>query len=424
MPFFPCAHAGNPSWQHTVKQVVVQLNAQMSMQKLEDVPCLGVAYISECFADVAGEMVAMLSQALPQVQHWVGCAGHSVLAGDLDYGSSGALAVMLTFVPAHSYQVFAGLSPQMAQHFAPHYVLVHGDAVTGSAQQHLQDLSHQLQCQRMVGGISDLQTQHVQWAWGSGRAGTMPASIGGGGVQFGGLSGVAFSQGVDCLAVGMQACKPQGSSYTITKTDGPVVLELDGREALDVLSQSVDWGSDPTQQAQDSEQAIGDRLQQALVAISPPHTDIHSHCVAPQARVVRVTGVDWQRRGIALHGGAMQGSALTLCQHDEQAARADLRRACAQVWDALTSEITPGENAGQPAAAVGRSISGAIYIRNHARQHRPRVPQLDAELELIRHALGPVPLLGFTSSYEVDGAQLHHLSAQLLVFTQPLRAFT
>jgi hypothetical protein len=49
---------------------------------------------------------------------------------------------------------------------------------------------------------------------------------------------------------------------------------------------------------------------------------------------------------------------------------------------------------------------------------------VDAELQLIRHALGPVPLLGFTSTYEVDGTALQQMSAQLLVFTQPLQALT
>ena len=51
-----------------------------------------------------------------------------------------------------------------------------------------------------------------------------------------------------------------------------------------------------------------------------------------------------------------------------------------------------------------------------------RMPQADAELQLIRQVLGPIPLLGWTTSCEIDAGQLQHLSAQLLVFTQPLQA--
>ncbi len=415
MPFFPCAHASNSSWKLALKQVEVQLSAQISMQKLDDQPCLGLVYISQNYADAAAEMVVHLSKAFPQVRDWVGCAGYSVLAGDLDYGHAGALAVMLTYVPAHSYQVFSGQAPQLRQNFAAHFALVHGEASPSLAPQQLDLLRSKLSCQHLVGGVSDLQAQHVQWALGSGHASHVqhiPASIGGGGMQMGGLSGVVFEQGVDCMFVGMQACKPQGSRYAITKidADGQVVLELDGRDALDVLA---------CEQLQRSVQTLGD----SLVAISPADVDIYSDCVPPQAQVIRVSGVDQQRRGIVLNGKTREGCALSLCEPDAQATRSDVRRACAQVWDALTSEPPAVERDSASPAVIGRSISGAIYIRNRARQPVPNEPQLDVELELIRHTLGPVPLMGFTSTYEVDGPHLQHLSAQLLVFTQPMHSF-
>ena len=101
MPFFPCAHAGHAVWQQAVQQVVVQLHAQISMQKLQAECPLGVIYVSACYASHAREIVAMLSQALPQVQDWVGCAAHTVLAGDMDYGQTGAVAVMLPRLQTH-----------------------------------------------------------------------------------------------------------------------------------------------------------------------------------------------------------------------------------------------------------------------------------------------------------------------------------
>lgn len=109
MPFFPCAHAGHPLWPHAVRQVVVQLGAQISMQNLKAPANLGLVYLSASYAEHASDIVGMLSKALPEVQHWVGCAAHSVLAGDMDYGHAGAIAVMLPYLQAQDYQVFQTL---------------------------------------------------------------------------------------------------------------------------------------------------------------------------------------------------------------------------------------------------------------------------------------------------------------------------
>lgn len=423
MPFFPCAHAGHPLWQHAVKQVIVQLHAQVSMQQLDGQPCLGVVYISAAYAQKAGDIVAMLSKALPDVQHWVGCAGHSVLAGDMDYGHTGALAVMLPYLDAQDYHVFSGLAPWSQPAFAAHSALVHGDASSPYVAQQVQAFRKQMHSPAFVGALCDLQEQHTQWAWGGKAAGNMPLSIGGGGVQIGGLSGVAFAQHVDCLAVGMQGCKPMGKAYIITRADGDVVLELDGKPALDVFFTDVHWG-DVLAQSNPSADAVWQKIQNTWMAMTPPGSYISSACLATDSRVLGVVGIDPLRQGIVLDGLAVEGRSLMQCQHDEHAARADMRRACAELWESLTTSTAHADPEGDSAAPAGRSICGAIYIRSQRRQALLRTPQVDAELQLIRHALGPVPLLGFSSSCEIDGGELQHLSAQLLVFTQPLQSLS
>lgn len=144
--------------------------------------------------------------------------------------------------------------------------------------------------------------------------------------------------------------------------------------------------------------------------------------MALAAHVLSVVGIDPLRQAVFVEGLPQPGQTVTLCQADEQVARAEVRRACAEIGDWLAPEPAPAQD-GQ-AAAIGRSICGAIYIRSALRHPVPRSAQVDAELQLIRHALGPVPLLGFTSTYEVDGTALQQMSAQLLVFTQPLQALT
>jgi small ligand-binding sensory domain FIST len=419
MPFFPCAHAAHPLWQHAVKQVIVQLQAQVSMQHLDDQPCLAVVYISAPYAGKASDIVAMLSKALPQVQHWVGCAGHSVLAGDMDYGHAGALAVMLPYLAAQHYQVFSSLAPRSPGPVAAHTVLIHGDASSPHKALQVQKLHQQWLGAVCIGALCDLQDQHAQWAWGGQPPGAMPMSIGGGGVQVGGLSGVVFADAAEALSVGMQGCKPLGAAYVMTRVDGDVVLELDGKPALEVFFSDVQWG-DVLAQRHPNADALWQKIQSTWMAMTPPGSYVSGPCLPSDARVLKVVGIDLLRQGIVLNGLPVLGRSLMQCQWDEQAARTDIRRACAQLWESLTTSVAHASPASDSAVPMGRSICGAIYIRNQQRHKIARTPEVDAELQLIRHALGPVPLLGFSASCEIEGGELQHLSAQLLVFTQPL----
>lgn len=420
-PFFPCAHAAHPLWPHAVKQVIVQLQAQVGMQNLQTRTRLGMVYVSAAYAPHAHDILTKLSQAFPAVEHWVGSAAHAVLAGDMDYGHCAAIAVMLPCLQVQDYQVFSGVTPWHNTAFEPHAALVHGDAFAKDVPQQIQALRQKMPSVAMVGGLSDLHHQHAQWSWGRRAAGGMPDSIGGGGVQVGGFSGVVFSAQAACMAVGMQGCKAQGVAHTITRVDGDVVLELDGRPALEVLFGHMDWATMLAQRHPDVDEAWR-QVHQTMVAMTPAAAYQHGVCLSADARVMRVVGIDPLRQGVVLDGRPLEGGALVTCQKDEHAMRADMRRACAEVWESMTAAVAHDQPELTAEAPHGRSICGAIYIRNVERCRMPRSPQVDAELQWIRHALGPVPLLGFTSSHEIHAGELQHLSAQLLVFTQPLQA--
>lgn len=422
MPFFPCAHAGHAQWQFATKQVVVQLRAQICMQQLDPSPPLGLVYLSQSYTGNAAAIFAMLADALPDVQHWVGCAAASVLGGDMDYGETGALAVLLPCVAGADYQVFSGVAP-LQSGFAPSVAsmaLVHGEATQTSLETQLSALQAAMPGGKLVGGVSALAHAQAQVVRGDELRSLMPPSIGGGGVQRGGVSGVLFGPSVQMLAVSMQGCKPLGNSLTATHVEGDVLLQLDGRAALDVLLERLSLGPAMASPQADAASIWG-RVQQTMVAISPQAMPTAGKCIEPQSRVQPIAGLDPLRRALVLRAPLQQGHAITLCQRDEQAVRADIRRACAEIGEALTSEVAWGGDAGPETQPHGFCIAGAIYVRSQHRQALPRKPQVDAELQLIRHALGPVPLLGFTSACEVEGEVLQHLSAQLIVFLQPLQ---
>jgi small ligand-binding sensory domain FIST len=102
---------------------------------------------------------------------------------------------------------------------------------------------------------------------------------------------------------------------------------------------------------------------------------------------------------------------LGFCQRHVEAARRDLVRICAEIRE---------EAAGDEEAGVApRQIAGALYVsctgRGGAYFGGP-----SAELQIVRHALGDVPLVGFFAAGEIAGRHLYGYTGVLTVFlTEP-----
>ena len=67
-------------------------------------------------------------------------------------------------------------------------------------------------------------------------------------------------------------------------------------------------------------------------------------------------------------------------------------------------------------AAQGRTIRGAIYVSCSGRGG-PHFGGPSAELQIVRHALGDVPLVGFFAGGEIAHQQLYGYTGVLTVFT-------
>jgi small ligand-binding sensory domain FIST len=65
-----------------------------------------------------------------------------------------------------------------------------------------------------------------------------------------------------------------------------------------------------------------------------------------------------------------------------------------------------------------RRIAGAVYVSCTGRGG-PHFGAPSAELQVIRHALGEVPLVGFFAAGEIAGQQLYGYTGVLTVFTTP-----
>ena len=114
---------------------------------------------------------------------------------------------------------------------------------------------------------------------------------------------------------------------------------------------------------------------------------------------------------------------LAFCERNAVAARADLVRVCAEIREELepeevTLEIASALSAPEAESAPhpARRIAGAIYV-SCAGRGGPHFGAPSAELQIVRRALGDVPLVGFFAGGEIARHHLYGYTGVLTVFT-------
>ena len=139
--------------------------------------------------------------------------------------------------------------------------------------------------------------------------------------------------------------------------------------------------------------------------------------------VRHIIGLDPARHGVALAELAEPGMQLAFCQRNVQAARADLMRICAEIREELEPEeltlevaSAPGRVRAEAAPHPARRIAGAVYVSCSGRGG-PHFGGPSAELQIVRRALGDVPLVGFFAGGEIARHHLYGYTGVLTVFT-------
>ena len=113
---------------------------------------------------------------------------------------------------------------------------------------------------------------------------------------------------------------------------------------------------------------------------------------------------------------------LTFCQRNAAAARADLTRICAEVRESLEPEEMTADLAGALRDDTGlhphpaRRMAGAVYV-SCAGRGGPHFGGPSAEMQIVRRALGDVPLVGFFAGGEIAHQDLYGYTGVLTVFT-------
>jgi small ligand-binding sensory domain FIST len=411
MKLFPCGHATHPDAHMAAALVLAQLRAQMARPEYASAPTLGLLYITDRCAAQAAALLTLLRTELPQVHDWVGATGIGVCASGAEYWDEPALAVMLCDLAPSQYRVFSGLSP-LPPDWGAHSALVHADPHTPELSELLADLATRTRSQQLFGGLVASRQEAVQFAVHAGQTGDTQGAF------TGGLSGVAWAADVPLLGRLTQGCQPVGPAHRLGRVDDLVALELDGEPALDVLQRDLDISLAAPQRAVQV-------VRQTLVGLSRPGQGVVGLAgeLQTDVRVRHIIGLDPMRQGVALAEPLQTGMELVFCRRDPPSARADLMRICAELREALEPDSLSLDVAMQSAQAAalgqpqaGRRIAGAVYVSCTGRGGG-HFGGPSAEMQIIRHALGEVPLVGFYAAGEIAGQQLYGYTGVLTVFT-------
>jgi small ligand-binding sensory domain FIST len=422
MKLFPFGHATHPQWPMAAGLVLAQLRAQMALPDYASGPTLGLLYITDHYAPFAEEILDHLGAELPEVTDWSGTVGVGIASSNVEYFDEPALAVMLCALPADQYRVFSGVAPLgvgEGMGFEPYTALVHADANTPDVAELIAEMAGRTATGYLFGGLASSRGESVQFAVGGN--GNIKGHGAASGVFRGGLSGVAFGEDVALISRVTQGCQPITAQRLVTAAEGNVVTELDGKPALDTLLADTGISLDQPQEAMATLRSTLVGLTGADEAGVNDLADRAGH-FGTDVVVRHIIGLDPGRRGVAIADHVEAGMRLAFCRRDVQAARADLMRVCAEIREELEPEELPLPVAAalaapeaQAAPNVARRVAGAVYV-SCAGRGGPHFGGPSAELQIVRRALGDVPLVGFFAGGEIARHHLYGYTGVLTVF--------
>jgi small ligand-binding sensory domain FIST len=316
---------------------------------------LGFVYFTDALVEHSKEILEEL-RARTGVNDWIGTVGTGVIATGTEYQDEPAMAAMVA--DFDSFSVFSGRAPLKGTDVA-HFAVVHADPAAPDVAGLVSDMSSKIATGYLVGGISSSRSRTVQIA---------------NEVLSGGLSGAVLGADVAVATRLTQGCTPFPGRFRITQCEENIIAALDGRPALDVLLE-----------------AVGGEKAALLVGLPVPGSDTGDYTAR------NLIGIDPKNKLIAIGDMVEPGMDILFCKRDARAARADLTRILRDM------------------KAAAPEPRGALYFSCVARGEH-MFGSRGAELDLIKQALGEVPLVGFFCNGEISRDRLYGYTGVLTVF--------
>ena len=325
---FKSAHAAASDWQSALDTCLASLDPVPGHANL------GFVYLTDAMAE---NMEALLERCRADtgIEHWVGTVGMGVCATGIEYYDRPALSVLVGSFPEDSFQVFepliSGVNAFESEHGSwlrqhdPYFGVVHGDPRNTEVPDLVDQLSQSMGSGFLVGGLASSRSRYAQIA---------------DSVTQGGLSGVLFSPEVAVSTRLTQGCSPIGARHQVTSAEENLVIELDGRPALDVLKEDVGEVL-----ARDLRKVAG----YIFVGLPVEGADTGDYLVR------NLIGLDPTNGIIAIGDYLSVGSSMMFCRRDGRSAVDDLRRMLAELK--ATLKEPPGVGFIAPASVAGSIFS-------------------------------------------------------------------
>lgn len=360
---FTLAHARDEHWGLAAKACLDGIAAAAPTANL------GMLYATEAFAADLPSILTFLRETT-HIRTWVGATVPGLMCGEHEIREGGGLAVMVGHLPEHAFRCFAGLHPADLAELDGTLAVVHGDARNPALDPLIRAAAERMDF--LVGGLVS--------------ASGVPAQIADNPVSSG-LSGLVLSDQIQVMTGLTQGCSPMGGRHVVTKSWEGVIMELDGRPALEVMKEEAGELI-----ARDLKKAAG----YIHVGLPVPLSDTNDYMVRS------LVGIDPRQGWLAIADRIAEGDTMVFVRRDANTARADLSR----MLDGLTARLG------------GKPVLAAHYVSCVARG-RHMFGEDGIETAMIREALGDVPLIGFFGNGEISRDRLYSYAGVLTLLIGP-----
>lgn len=339
----------------------------------------GFLYITDPLAPYLNNLLEEL-RTHTGIKDWIGTVGAGICYTGLEIYDEPAAAIMLATLPDDSYRLLpAGMKAVsamltenknwIAEH-AVHFGIVHGDPRNTHIAQIIESLSAELDPGFLVGGLTSASDSDYQQQ----IAGQLYEN---------GLSGVLLSAQIAVISGLTQGCTPLANRHTITRAEGNIVAEIDGRPALDVFKEDIG-----ELLAKDLSRVSG----YIFAGLPVPGSDTGDYLVR------NLIGIDPGEKLLAIGDNLEDDVPIMFCRRDADTARDDMLRMLADLKK----------------RAKGK-IRGGVYYTCLGRG-RNQFGDDSEELKMIQQQLGDFPLVGFFANGEISHNRLYGYTGVLTLF--------
>ncbi|UCE90490.1 MAG: FIST C-terminal domain-containing protein [Pseudomonadota bacterium] len=366
MDRFRLGHSTATPWQQAADECLAQIGAIPADANL------GFIYATDQLATEFGAILRHL-KAHTRIEHWTGTLGVAICCSGTEYYDQPALAVLIAGFPDGSFRMLNVPGPSAANDTRSRdngvqVALVHGDPRNHQLADIIERMPAQLGNGFLVGGLTSSRSYHYQVA---------------DEITEGQLSGVIFDSRVPVVSGLTQGCSVIGEVHTVTECDRNVAIRIDERPALDVFNDEIGEVL-----ARDLERIAG----YIFAGFPVRGTDTGDYLVRP------ITGIDADRRLLAVGDLLSAGQSIVFCRRDSDTAVTDLRR----MLDSVKGRLDGVPHGGIYFTCLGR---GQQMFGTPSR-----------EMQYIAEVLGDVPLVGFYANGEISGNQLYGYTGVLTLF--------